>query len=131
MGSFSVFRRMLPNLIFGLGIVLVSSVVLLARSTPDALMGADSPVGAVRTVGFCALPTLLLYTALIRGKWLVPIAGLALAIWLAQMWWGVATDWHSTASLGPFFQGWLLGPAVVVTVAVVARPRPPSRSTIS
>ena len=66
--------------------VVGSASVLWLRQADDALLRADS------------------FAAAIAGVLLLLIWG----------WWRSATDWHSTAALGPGLLGWLLVPVVVL-----------------
>jgi hypothetical protein len=49
--------------------------------------------------------------------------GLVLAAIFVAGWWSYATDWHSTASLGPAGTGWFVGPLVVIGVRLVESAR--------
>lgn len=97
--------------------------------TPDALLATDTLAGAIFTVLFWALPVFILYLLVPWTMSAIVIEGsLVTAIFLST-WWHSATDWHSTASFGPGFAGWFLGPAVILggaAVTAVARRLPRS-----
>ena len=108
-------------------IVVASATVLWMRQNDRALLGVDSYTGALAEVAFWAAPTLLLFVGLIRNTIAVGVVGAALAVLSSAVWWGSATDWHSTASLGPGLCGWFLGPAVVGAGAAASRWRSRAR----
>jgi hypothetical protein len=106
------------------GVVIGSSIlavaaVLWVRQTPDALLRVESFGGAVLEVAFWSTPTFVLYLLLARSWVTVVGEGVVLAAIFVSGWWSYATDWHSTASLGPAGSGWFVGPAVVIGVRLV------------
>jgi hypothetical protein len=103
--------------------ILAAGTVLWIRQTPDALLRVDSFGGAVTEVAFWSAPTFVLYVLLARSRVAVFGEGLVLAAIFVAGWWSYATDWHSTASLGPAGTGWFVGPAVVIGVRLVESAR--------
>jgi hypothetical protein len=99
--------------------ILAAATVLWMRQTPDALLRVESFGGAVTEVAFWSAPTFVLYVLLARSRVAVFGEGLVLAAIFVAGWWSYATDWHSTASLGPAGTGWFVGPLVVVGVRLV------------
>ena len=96
--------------------ILAAATVLWMRQTPDALLRVESFGSAIAEVAFWSAPTYVLYILLARSRVAVVGGGLVLAAIFVAGWWSYATDWHSTASLGPSGSGWLVGPAVVIGV---------------
>ncbi len=96
--------------------ILAAATVLWMRQTPDALLRVESFGGATTEVAFWSAPTFVLYVLLARSRAAVVGEGLVLAAIFVAGWWSYATDWHSTASLGPAGSGWLVGPTVVIGV---------------
>jgi hypothetical protein len=103
--------------------ILAAATVLWIRQTPDALLRVESFGGAITQVAFWSAPTFVLYALLARSRVAVLGEGLVLAAILVAGWWSYATDWHSTASLGPAGTGWFIGPAVVIGVRLVEAAR--------
>ena len=103
--------------------ILAAATVLWMRQTPDALLRVDSFGGAVAEVAFWSAPTFVLYVLLARSRVAVAGEGLVLAAIFLAGWWSYATDWHSTASLGPAGTGWFVGPAVVIGVRLAESAR--------
>jgi hypothetical protein len=99
---------------FAVGTVVVSAEVLWARQTPEALLGADSRSDAIFTVLLFAAPGFALYLGLATSRVAIVIEGTAISALTIAQWWISATDWHSTASLGPGLLGWMLVPAIAV-----------------
>jgi hypothetical protein len=99
--------------------ILVASTVLWMRQTPDALLRVESFGGAVTEVAFWSAPTFVLYILLARSRVAAVGEGLVLGVIFVAGWWSYATDWHSTAALGPASSGWFVGPAVVIGVGLV------------
>jgi hypothetical protein len=99
--------------------ILAAAAVLWVRQTPDALLRVESFGGAVLEVAFWSTPTFVLYLLLARSWVAVVGEGVLLSAIFVVGWWSYATDWHSTASLGPAGSGWFVGPAVVVGVRLV------------
>jgi hypothetical protein len=99
--------------------ILAAATVLWMRQTPDALLRVESFGGAVTEVAFWSAPTFVLYVLLARSRVAVVGEGMVLAAIFVAGWWSYATDWHSTASLGPAGSGWFVGPAIVIGVRLV------------
>lgn len=51
----------------------------------------------------------------------MPFSAWVLVALFASGWASYATDGHFTAALGPAFSGWIFGPAIVISVALVER----------
>ena len=102
------------KLSFVVGTVVSSATVLWARQTPDALLAAESWSGAVVTVMLFAAPGLALYLWLATTRPAILIEGLLVSALTIGQWWTSATDWHSTASLGPGLLGWIFVPTILV-----------------
>ncbi|MBW8825069.1 MAG: hypothetical protein JF603_01785 [Acidobacteria bacterium] len=81
--------------------VLSAASVLWLRQTAEALLRVDSFAGGVAEVLFWAAPTFVLYMLLARSRLAIVIDGCVVIVLLVWGWWSSATDWHSTASLGP------------------------------
>ena len=90
-----------------------ATAVLWLPQTPDALMRVGSFPAGIAQVAFWAAPALLAYALLLRTRPGVLLGGTVLIALLTWTWWSTATDWHSTASVGPGSVGWLLGPVGV------------------
>ena len=110
-------------------VVIEAATVLWVRQSDTALLRVNSYGGAISEVALFAAPTLLLYVLVIRQTVMVATVALLVGLLLGISWWSSATDWHSTASLGPGFIGWLFGPLVVglaaATEAVLRHRRNP------
>jgi len=105
-------------------ITLGSAALLYLRGTPDALLTTNTFAGAIFAVVFWALPAFVLYLLVPWSMSSIVIEGLLLAAIFLSTWWHSATDSHSTASVGPGFAGWILGPVVILAgVALTAAAR--------
>jgi hypothetical protein len=113
--------HLVAKAVFVVGAVVLSTVVLWLRQTPEALLRVASFPGGLAEVGFWALPSFVLYVLLARSPVTIAVDGFALTVILSWGWWSYATDWHSTASLGPAGTGWFFGPIVVVAVRLIER----------
>src|SRR5437868_3009000 len=102
-------------------VVIVCSVVLWARQTDEALMRVGSFPGALAEVAFYAIPTVGLFLALPRSAVACAAVGGAVSALLVAQWWGTASDRHSTASLGPFVTGWIIGPCLIGFAAAMEK----------
>jgi hypothetical protein len=116
--------------------VVVATVVggaatLRAGQTADSLLRAGSFAAAMGQVLFFGFPGMVVYLLLCH-RWTGTITGGFILLGLTVSEWSqVAPDWHSTASIGPFFLGWVLLPtlfALGAAVAHVARRRLADRS---
>ena len=112
-------RRLVAKLAFILAAVVIAAAVLWTRQSPDALLGVASFGGAIEEVAFWAAPGLVLYLLLTRTATAIVVEGTALVALLTWGWWSSATDWHSTAALGPAMTGWFLAPSVVLGGLIV------------
>jgi hypothetical protein len=101
----------------------LASTALWLRQADDALLRASSFGEACKQTALFAAPTIVLYVLLVRSDIGSMVAGALLGGLLIATWWGAATDWHSTASVGPALMGWLLGPTVAVAAAMAERRR--------
>jgi len=101
--------------------VVLATTVLWVRQTPDALLRVRSFPGGAAEVAFWALPTFIVYMAIARSRVWVMTGGVAVIVMLCLGWWSYATDWHSTASLGPAGTGWFLGPAMLAAPWIITR----------
>lgn len=109
--------RLLSKGAFSVVAVVAATVILWVRQTPEALLRVDSFVGGLAEVTFWALPTIVLYMLLERhSSVIILVEGCLIVALLAGGWWFYSTDSHSTASIGPAFGGWIVGPAIVVGV---------------
>jgi hypothetical protein len=104
--------------------VLCSAGVVMWRQTPDALLRVGSFPSAVSQVVFWSSPALALYVLVVWSRAAIITAGLALVAILTATWWSSATDWHSTAALGPGLVGFVALPVLMIAAgsleAVVA-----------
>jgi hypothetical protein len=121
-------RRLVVAKLTG-SVVLVAAcgLVLWIRQSADALLRVDSYGEAVAQVGFWVAPTALLYLVLPRSRRPSVEVAVILTVVLVLQRWASATDWHSTASIGPGMVGWLFGPALVLVAAALERQRSRSR----
>jgi hypothetical protein len=103
--------------------VIVPTWTLWVRQSDDALLAVNSFVGGLAQVTFWSLPTFATYLIVPRTRAGTVTAGVVIVGLLLWVWWTAAHDWHSTASFGPGFVGWLLGPAAVLLTCAVTRPR--------
>jgi hypothetical protein len=113
-------RQLIVRLIVVAVTWLACAVVLWARQSSEALLAVSSFAGAVGEVGVFLGPSAAIYLLLQRSwpgtvVWGLLIAGLNL-----PMWWSVATDRHSTASLGPGLLDWALLPVSIVLFTIAA-----------
>ena len=115
------------NLACALGAVAIYAAVILHRSIDGATVGTSDPVEAIWIPVFFFAPTLVVFVLAVSRPTSVPIAVL-LAIAGGWLWWSVAATWSSTASIGPFLYGWLLGPPMVAFTEAGARYLPVRRS---
>jgi hypothetical protein len=93
--------------------------VLWFRQTDDALLRVSSFPGAVGQAAFWLLPSLVLYLAIVWTSRAASVIGGAMTGLMAWQWWVSATDWHSTASLGPGVTGFFAIPTIVVAGALL------------
>ena len=100
---------------------LASASILWARQTPDALLRASSFVGAMGQVAVFLAPTAIVYLLVLRSSVGALAWGLIIAASNSAMWWSVARDRHSTASIGPALLGWALLPVLIGLTAAMAR----------
>ena len=112
-------RRLVVTLGFATVGVLGATLVLWLRQTSDALLRVGSFQGGLMQVAFFALPTIALYVLLARTPAMAVVGGVALIALLVTGWWGYATDWHSTAAIGPASSGWFLGPAIALCAGLL------------
>lgn len=87
--------------------------------TPEALLRVGSLRSSITQVIFWGWPGLVLYAVIAWSRTAIIIAGLALVAILTATWWSSATDWHSTASLGPALAGWVALPMLMIGVGLV------------
>ncbi len=99
--------------------VLCSAGVLWWRQTPEALLRVGSLRSSITQVIFWGWPGLALYVLIAWSRAAIIIAGLALVAILTATWWSSATDWHSTASLGPALAGWVALPILMIGAGLV------------
>ena len=99
--------------------VVCSAWVLWWRQTPEALLRVGSLTSSITQVIFWGWPGLALYVLIAWSRTAIIIAGLALVAILTATWWSSATDWHSTASLGPALAGWVALPILMIGAGLV------------
>ena len=107
------------KLLFVLAWVVTSATTLWARQTPDALLRASSFIGALLTAAFWLMPTIAVYCMAVRNQSMVVAWGCMVAVLEVWLWFGLATDRHSTAAIGPFLLGWIFLPICIATVAIL------------
>ena len=103
-----------------LALMVACALVLWVRQTDDALLAVDSFLGAVAEVSFWSAPTLVLFVVFPRRWRAAAVVGGLLTLLLLTQWWRSATDWHSTAGVGPAVTGWFYGPVVIAAGTAVS-----------
>ena len=100
-------------------IVVAPALILWIRQTPGALMGVSSLMGALFTVLYLCLPSILIVAVRLRRRFTILVGGAIATASNAAVWWTAARDEHSTASIFPFFVGWFLLPAILVLIHII------------
>jgi hypothetical protein len=122
-------KRLLVKLIVIGTTIVGAALVLWTAQTAEALLRVSSFPAAMVEILFWGLPGMLAYLLLCRRWPGIAVGGGLLAGLTLLEWSQVATDTHSTASLGPAFVGWIEIPALLVIGAIGSRIFHQSRGT--
>lgn len=97
-------------------IVLVPTVVMWKRQSPDALLGGSFGDIAGGVTLFSVM-TIAVVLVRLRSRLTILLGGSAATAVLAWIWARAARDWHSTASWGPGLFGWFLVPGGLLALS--------------